>query len=109
MSGLDVSRLSPDDVVAALRSFPRRFRELFESVHDREVPDESTSSPDDVLAFLTMEANEAADRITHVPPEAWTRTGTIAGSGETISALDIAREAVRTGAEHLRAAERAIG
>ena len=40
--------------------------------------------------------------------DAWTRTGTVAGSGQETSALDIVREAVRTGAEHLRAAERAI-
>ena len=30
MSGLDVSHLSPQDAVAALRSFPRRFAALFE-------------------------------------------------------------------------------
>jgi hypothetical protein len=61
-----------------------------------------------VLAFLTMEANALADVVAQVPTEAWTRTGTVAGSGQVINALDIVREAVRTGSEHLRAAERAV-
>jgi hypothetical protein len=153
VSGLDVSRLSPDDAVAALRSYPRRFGELFESVEDQDLPADAVdhadhvarslallgealrqvlvqdhptllpavtddaarewahagaSSPDDVLAFLSMEANALAEAIVQVPSDAWTRTGVIAGSGQGISALDIVREAVRTGAEHLRAAEASV-
>jgi hypothetical protein len=153
MSGLDVSHLSPEDVVAALRSYPRRFRELLTSVDESEVPaeaidhadhvarslallgesmrqvlvkDEPTllpavaddsgrewahsgaSSIDDVLAFLTMEANALADAVADVPAEAWTRRGVVAGSNRPMSALDIAREAARTGSDHLRAAERAL-
>lgn len=153
MSGLDLSRLAPDDAIAALRSYPRRFREALTSVDPEDLPDEAiehadhvarslavlgealrlvlvqehrtllpavaddsarewafdgSSSVDDVLAFLSMECNALADTIADVPSDAWTRTGVVAGSGQEMTALDIVREAVRTGAERLRAAERAI-
>jgi hypothetical protein len=153
VSGLDVSRLAPDDAIAALRSYPRRFRELLTSVDPDDLPHEAidhadhvarsmallgealrtvliqdhptllpaiaddsarqwaidgSSSVDDVLAFLAMECNALADVIADVPSDRWTRTGVVAGSGQDMSALDIVREAVRTGAEHLRAAERVI-
>jgi len=153
VSGLDLSRLAPDDAVAALRSYPRRFREVFTSVAEDDLPHEAvehadhvarsmallgealrkvlvqdhptllpavaddsarewafdgSSSLDDVLAFLTMECNALADVIAEVPSDAWTRSGIVAGSGREMSALEIVREAVRTGAEHLRAAERLI-
>ncbi len=143
MPGLDVSRLSPDDAVAALRSYPRRFREVLTSVEPDDVPAEAVeaadhvarsvamlaealrqvvvqdnptllpavaddtarewtmstlSSPDDVLAFLDMECNAMADAVHGVASEAWTRTGIVAGTGTEMSALAIAREAVRTGA-----------
>ena len=154
MSGLDVSRLSPEDAVAALRSYPRRFRELLTSVDEQDVPavaiehadhvarslallgealrqvlvqDEPTllpavaddsardwahagaSSIDDALAFLTMEANGLADAVADVPSDAWTRRGVVAGSGRSMTGLDIVRDAVRTGADHLRAAQAALG
>ena len=153
MSGLDLSRLAPDDAVAALRSYPRRFREVLTSVDPDELPAEAIEHADhvaralallgealrqvliqdgptllpavpddsarqwafeappsveDALAFLSMESNALADVIADVPSDAWTRAGTVAGSGQEMTALDIAREAVRTGAEHLRAAGRAI-
>ena len=153
MSGLDVSRLGPDDIVAALRSYPRRFRELLSSVEPHEVPAEAIEHADhvarslallgeamrqvllhdnptlmpavaddaqrewahagawsieDALAFLDMEAHALADAVADVSSGAWTRHGTVAGSGQSISALDIAREAVRTGSDRLRAAERAL-
>jgi hypothetical protein len=153
VSGLDLSRLAPDDAVAALRSYPRRFREVLTSVDPQDLPDEAiehadhvarslallgealrqvlvqdqptllpavgddsarqwsfdgSSSVDDVLAFLTMEANALADTVADVPADAWSRTGTVAASGQAMSALDIVRDAVRTGSDHLRAAERAV-
>jgi hypothetical protein len=151
--GLDLSRLAPDDAIAALRSYPRRFREALTSVEPEDLPQEAvehadhvarslallgealrqvlvqdhptllpavaddsarlwafdgSSSVEDVVAFLTMECNALADAIADVPSDAWPRTGTVAASGQSLTALDIVREAVRTGSEHLRAAERAI-
>jgi hypothetical protein len=162
---LDLSRLSPSDAVAALRSYPRRFRGLLTSldederaddlvhragpdgrsavdhadhvarsiailgealrqvlVHDNPtllpaVADDSArewqmaaqpSSVDAALDFLDVECNGMADTIERTPADDWSRTGTVAGSGLVMSALDVVREAVRTGSEHLRAAERAI-
>jgi hypothetical protein len=153
VSGLDLSRLAPEDAVAALRSYPRRFRDVLTSVEPNDLPAEAlehadhvarsvallgealrqvivqdqpallpavaddaarewafdgSTSVDDVLAFLTMECNALGQFVADVPADVWTRTGTVAGAGRVMSALDIAREAVRTGADHLRAAERAI-
>jgi hypothetical protein len=153
VSGLDLTRLAPEDAVAALRSYPRRFREVLTSVEPNDLPTEAlehtdhvarsvallgealrqvlvqdhptllpaiaddsarlwafdgSSSVDDVLAFLAMECNAMADLVAETPSDAWTRSGTIAGSGQEMTALDIVREAVRTGADHLRAAERTL-
>jgi hypothetical protein len=154
MSALDVSRLSPEDAVAALRSYPRRFRELFGTIDEEDVPAEAIEQADhvarslallgealrqvlvhdqptlmpavaddrvrewahsgasslrDVLTFLTVESNALADAVSEATTDGWTRTGTVAGStGGTMSALDLVREAVRTGADGLRAAERAL-
>jgi len=153
MSGLDLSHMGPGDAVAALRSYPRRFRELLTSVDPDELPAEAvdhadhvarsvgllgealrqvlvadqpvlmpgvasdserewahttSSSLDDVLAFLGMECNAMADAVADVSSDAWTRTGTVAGTGATMTALDVVREAVRTGADRLRAAERTL-
>ncbi|HEX2382634.1 MAG TPA: hypothetical protein VHI95_08370 [Acidimicrobiales bacterium] len=163
--GLDVSRLSPSDAVAALRSYPRRFRSLLTSLDEDErsddlvhragadglsavdhvdhlarsvailgeamrqvlVQDEPTllpavaddsardwqmaaqpTSTDAALDFLKVECNAMADAVEGTSADDWTRTGTVAGSGDQMSALAIAREAVRTGSDHLHAAERAI-
>jgi hypothetical protein len=153
VSGLDLSRLGPNDAVAALRSYPRRFREVLTSVEPDDLPQEAvehadhvarslamlgevlrqvlvqddptllpavaddtarewafegSSTVDDVVAFLTMESNAFADAIGDVPADAWSRTGTVAGSGQHLTALDVVREAVRTGSDHLRAAEQLI-
>jgi hypothetical protein len=153
MSGLDLSHLSPGDAVAALRSYPRRFRELFASVDEAALPDAAvdhadhvarslamigqalhqvlvqdrptllpavlddaarewahagSSSVDDVLDFLTVEANALADAVSDVPADAWTRPGLVAGRESEVTALDLLREAVRTGSDHLRAAEAAV-
>lgn len=40
--------------------------------------------------------------------EGWDRTGTVAGSGAAVSALDLLREAVRTGAVGLRGTDAAL-
>jgi hypothetical protein len=75
----------------------------------REWAFDGSASIDDVLAFLTMECNALADAVADVPSSAWSRRGTIAGSGQERSALDVVREAVRTGSDHLRAVTRALG
>jgi hypothetical protein len=163
--GLDVSRLSPSDSVAALRSYPRRFRALMTSLDEDEHPDDlvhragpdglsavdhadhvaravavlgeamrqvlvqdeptllpavaddsarewemaaQPASVDAALDFLDVECNAMADAVERTPADDWTRTGTVAGSGRKMSAIDILREAVRTGSDHLHAAERAI-
>jgi len=59
-----------------------------------------------VLARLGEMAQSVADAMADIHGDAWSRTGQTA-AGE-VSALDIARLAVRTGIEHLRAAEQAI-
>jgi len=163
--GLDVSRLSPSDAVAALRSYPRRFRSLLTSLDEDERPDDlvhragadglsavnqadhvarsaailgealrqvlvqddatllpavaddsarewqmaaEPASVDATLEFLDVECNALADMVERTPADDWTRSGTVAGSGKKMTALAIVREAVRTGADHLHAAERAI-
>ncbi len=163
--GLDLSRLSPSDAVAALRSYPRRFRALLTTFDEDEraddlvhragpdglsavdhadhvarsmavlgealrevlthddptllpaVADDSArewqmaaqpTSVDAVVDFVRMECDALADAVGHVASDAWDRTGAVAGTGRTMTALDIVREAVRTGADHLRAAQRAV-
>jgi hypothetical protein len=165
MAGLDVSNLAPGDAVAALRSYPRRYRSLLTTFDDDEKPDDlvhragadgrsavdhvdhvarslailgralhDVLQHDDVtvapatfdddarewqvasgdpslqaaLDFLTVECEGLADAVSRVPAESWARTATAAGEGRTVTALDIVREAVRTGAEHLRTAERTL-
>ncbi|HZM32144.1 MAG TPA: hypothetical protein VFB77_16720 [Acidimicrobiales bacterium] len=60
------------------------------------------------LAELGFEANAAADRIDATRADDWERTGTVAGSGRTVTALDLARGAVDAGVTHLRAAEQVL-
>lgn len=165
--GLDLSRMAPGDAIAALRSYPRRFRALLTTFDDddraraddlvhRAGPDGRSAvdhadhvarsvavlaqalrqvlveddpvlvpavadddsrewavpappaSVDAVLDFLTVECEALADEIASVPSGAWDRKATVAGRDLTVTALDVVREVVRTGSEHLRAAERAI-
>lgn len=58
-----------------------------------------------VLDALGDTADELADRVDQAPTEAWDRQADVAG-GSTVTALDIAREAARTGVERLRDLER---
>jgi hypothetical protein len=164
MAGLDVSRLAPRDCVAALRSFPRRFRAVITTVGDDERPDDIAHRPgpdghsaldiadrtaraidalgdatravlvtdggklpaelfddaarpwrdtgvdsvDSVLDLVTLECGRIADEVEHVDADRWTRTATLTGSGRTVTALDVVREAVRAGAEGIKAAETAM-
>ena len=162
--GLDLTQLSPADAAVALRSYPRRFRDLltdFEPDEDgeaiirrRPAPDEpsalehaeyvahsiplaaraldevltrddpqlpagvvgglqpewtaSSADTSSVLDLLSREAEVLARRVGEISGHDWERTGRDP-SGAEMSALDVLREAVRTGHDHLRAAERVIG
>lgn len=61
----------------------------------------------DALTMFAEEANEMADEIDRVPAESWTRSGTVAG-GESVQAIDVAREAVRVGRAGLDDVERTL-
>jgi hypothetical protein len=127
---LDVSNLSPSDAVAALRSFPRRFRTVLalvdeddDSVLRRPGPDglsaiEHAEAADRDLASAGQalrqalgaagppeggdDAESLAELAGHVAADDWGRPG----EGGT-AALDLLREAVRVAAGHLGSAERA--
>lgn len=160
---VDVSHLSPSDAVAALRSYPRRYRALLTPLDPDEKPDDLPYRPgddghsavehadhaaravaliadavhevlvsdrpvlmpavidetardwaaglltvDSVLDFVTVECEVFADAIERVSASEWTRGGLVAGRERELTALDLVREAVRTGSDHLRAAERAL-
>src|SRR3954451_3968628 len=59
MAGLDVSHLSPSDAVAALRSYPRRFRSLLTTFDDDE-------KPDDLVHRACPDGRSAVDHVDHV-------------------------------------------
>jgi len=58
----------------------------------------------DLLDELAIVAEALATRIERTPAGDWSRAGRIGGEA-TVTALDLAREAVKTGIHHLRAAE----
>ena len=58
----------------------------------------------DLLDELGTVAESLATRIERTPAGDWSRAGRIGGEA-TVTALDLAREAVKTGIHHLRAAE----
>jgi hypothetical protein len=65
------------------------------------------TSVDGALERLAEEATTLADAVDAVPSRDWSRTGSIAGGG-SVSAIDLVREAVRTGAQGLADSEAAI-
>jgi hypothetical protein len=81
--------LEPADVEPAARPKPGQ---VTGTVHER-------------LAELGLEAGTAADRVEATPASDWDRTGRVAGSDRRITALDLAKLAVQSGVDHLRAAE----
>ncbi len=151
-------QLKPPNLVTALRSFPRRYREALAMVppdpdllvkpvdghtvlalvadtahslelidhavdqtlvHDRPAVDASvvdaaarhrppSGSPAaaTLLDGLAAHATALADRLDRAPTAGWSRTADAAG--RTVSVSDLAREAVRTGAENLRLLERVV-
>jgi hypothetical protein len=157
---MDLSKLSPSDIVVTLRGLERRYRGLFAGLGEDESPDDvarrvvggwspiehvvaaawaiagadralaavltadvPTLEPGDVdpaartppgtvtgslherLAELGFEANAAADRVESTAAPDWARTGVVRDTGRSVTALDVAKVAVATGIEHLRAAE----
>jgi hypothetical protein len=71
----------------------------------RPKPGQVTGNLHERLAELGLEANAAADRVEATAARDWKRTGRVAGTGRTVTALDLARTAVEAGVGHLRAAE----
>lgn len=59
----------------------------------------------EVLDQLTDGANELADEVAAVPGDQWLRTATVAGGSGSVTALDVVREAVRTGHDGLSRVE----
>ncbi len=55
--------------------------------------------------LLSGEANSMADELDEIDASAWSRTAKVAGTGTTVTVTDLAREAVRVGAEELYRAE----
>ena len=88
----DAPTLSPADVEADARPRPGG---VTGTVHER-------------LSELGLEANAAADRVEGTSARDWDRTGTVEGSGRTVTALDLASLAVAVGVDHLRGAERVL-
>jgi hypothetical protein len=74
----------------------------------RPKPGAVTGSVHERLAELGLEANAATDRVDATPSRDWARTGVVESTGRTVTALDIARQAVDAGVSHLRAAEEAL-
>ncbi len=63
---------------------------------------------DEALDLLAAEATGLADRLGRLLADDWSRVGVRSGSGAEVTILDVAREAVRTAADGLRTAERAL-
>src|SRR5690606_823552 len=70
-----------------------------------------SGSVDEALDDLDAVATTFADRIARMAPEAWARTGTVAGARTddggptTVTALDVLREAIATAIDDLKAAD----
>ena len=64
-----------------------------------------------LLVDLTTTTSTLALRIDNAPSKSWSGEATVANTSpdRTIRAIDIAREAARTGAENLRAIDRFVG
>lgn len=120
--GLDVSALTPRDAAAAVRSYPRRFRaagataapyghaaaaaldQAADDLYRVLVEDDPELTPRRAAGTdLEAAAERLARTIDSAGGDAWSRAGS--RGGETVQAIDIAREAVHEGAHQLRAAQ----
>jgi hypothetical protein len=75
---------------------------------ERPKPGAVTGTLHERLAELGLEANALADRVESTAARDWARTGVVAGSRRTLTALDLAKLAVEAGVAHLRAADEAL-
>lgn len=105
LAGRDLAVLA-DAVVAVLTHDRPTLHPAVADPSARHYPAGLASDVGSALDLLVLEAEALADRASRVSAPEWGRSGTVAGGGET-SALDLLREAVRTTAVHLRAAEEA--
>ena len=60
-----------------------------------------------MLEQLDDEAAALADAVAAVPGDQWNRTASVAGGG-TVTALEVVREAVRTGHDQLALVEKTL-
>lgn len=109
-----------NDTVAALGALGRVIADIVR--HDRPVVFGRLMDPEarefdgvvvddvpDLLDLVEREAITLADDADRVRDDEWSRVGVLSGTAEEVSALDVLREAVRTGSDNLRAAARAVG
>ncbi|MGH9135830.1 MAG: hypothetical protein ACRD0G_02140 [Acidimicrobiales bacterium] len=71
-------------------------------------PDPGGATLDAALDRLTLEADALAEAVRHVDTGDWGREGVDSATGQAATALDLLRQAVRSGAVELRAAEEAM-
>jgi hypothetical protein len=67
-----------------------------------------TGSLEEGLAELGWEADALADRAEHLGLDDWGRSGSVAGTGASISAADLFWQAVDAAVDQLKAAERTL-
>lgn len=115
-SALEHADLAGRDLAVLARAFDAIVTHDHPTVHPAVVdPDarhyalDRAPAPDVALDLLVLEAEALADRAERTAAEEWGRTGLVADGEERheVSAIDVLREAVRTTAVHLQAAERA--
>jgi hypothetical protein len=75
---------------------------------ERVWPEAADEPIDSLLRELKDAGTGLADEVQRVSADEWGRTATLAGADRTITALDLVREAVRTGTDNLHAAEAAM-
>jgi hypothetical protein len=114
-SALDHADVAGRDLAVLADAVARTLVEEHPTLHPavldeaaRVYPHGLEASPEAALDLLTLEATALADRVEHVPAESWGRTAAVPGAGDA-TVLDLLREAVRSVAAHLHAAEQARG
>ncbi len=65
-------------------------------------------SVEERLSELGWETDALAETVDGVAAHDWSRSGSVAGHDEPVSALDLVRSAVEAGVDHLKAAEKTL-